>query len=171
MAEFHHGGHNSRDLVYVTLSTGVGAGVISDGCLLRGTDNSAGELGHTRVRDDSRHCSCGRTGCLERLCSGYWIEQDYGKSAVELFRDDSFVADYAETLARGLGNAILLYNPSVIVLGGGISRVGARLTERVAGSLAGELASWRHLIPPITTSRFDREGVHRGAKELTRDLL
>jgi glucokinase len=171
LAEFHHGGHNSRDLVYVTLSTGVGAGVISDGRLLRGADNEAGELGHTRVRDDLRQCSCGRTGCLERLCSGYWIEQDHGKSAVELFRDDSFVADYAETLARGLSNAILLYNPSVIVLGGGISRVGTRLTERVADSLASELASWRHLIPTITTSRYDREGVHRGAKELTRDLL
>jgi glucokinase len=171
LAEFHHGGHNSRDLIYVTLSTGVGAGVISDGRLVRGVANEAGELGHTRVRDDPRICSCGRTGCLERLCSGYWIEQDNGRPAAELFADDRFLADYSHNLARGLTNAVLLYNPSVIVLGGGVSRVGSRLTDSVTDTLRSELASWQHLLPILTTSRFDRDGVHRGAKELTRDLF
>ena len=171
LAEFHHGGHNSDDLVYVTISTGIGAGVISGGRILRGVANEAGEIGHTRVSDDPRLCSCGRTGCLERLCSGYWIEQDNGRPAAELFADDDFLADYSRTLARGLSNAVLLYNPSIIVLGGGVSRVGTRLTESLTDSLERELATWSHMVPAITTSRFDHDGVHLGAKELTRDLF
>ena len=171
LAEFHHGGHGVDDLAYVTVSTGIGAGVISSGRIVRGASNEAGELGHTRVSDDPRVCSCGRTGCLERLCSGYWIEQDHGQPATELFADDEFLAEYSRVFARGLSNAILMYNPSVIVLGGGVSRVGARLTKSLTDSVSRELESWSHMVPVITTSTFDREGVHLGAKELTRDLF
>jgi glucokinase len=171
LAEFHHGGHGFDDLVYVTVSTGIGAGVISSGRILRGASNEAGELGHTRVSDDPRVCSCGRMGCLERLCSGYWIEQDHGRTAVELFADDNFLAEYSRVFSRGLSNAILLYNPSVIVLGGGVSRVGARLTKSLTDNVSRELESWSHMVPVITTSTFDRDGVHLGAKELTRDLF
>ena len=171
LAEFYHGQHEANDLLYVTVSTGIGAGVISDGRLIRGATNEAGELGHVRVRDDDRVCSCGRTGCLERLCSGYWIERDYGRPAAELFADDAFLADYSTTLARGLASAVLLYNPLVIVLGGGVSRVGDRLTTALAERLTDDLASWSHLVPGLTVSTFDLNGVHLGAKELTRDLF
>jgi len=171
LAEFHHGGHGFDNLVYVTVSTGIGAGVISSGRIVRGASNEAGELGHTRVSDDPRVCSCGRTGCFERLCSGYWIEQDHGRPAIELFADDEFLAEYSRVFARGLSNAILMYNPSVIVLGGGGARDSARLTKSLADSVSRELESWSHMVPVITTSTFDREGVHLGAKELTRDLF
>lgn len=171
LAEFHHGGHGFDDLVYVTVSTGIGAGVISSGNIVRGASNEAGELGHTRVSDDPRVCSCGRTGCLERLCSGFWIEQDHGRPAIELFADDDFLAEYSRFFARGLSHAILLYNPSVIVLGGGVSRVGTRLTKSLTDSVSRELESWNYMVPVITTSTFDSEGVHLGAKELTRDLF
>ena len=70
-----------------------------------------------------------------------------------------------------LATAVLLYNPTVIVLGGGVSRVGDQLTSQLTDSLTTELASWKHLTPRITTSRFDGDGVHLGARELTRDLL
>ena len=171
LAEFHHGGHGFDDLVYVTVSTGIGAGVISSGRLVRGASNEAGELGHTRVSDEPKVCSCGRTGCLERMCSGFWIEQDHGLPAVELFANDDFLAAYSRVFARGLSHAILLYNPSVIVLGGGVSRVGARLTKSLSDNVSRELESWSHMVPVITTSTFDREGVHLGAKELTRELF
>ena len=171
LAEFHHGGHGFDDLVYVTVSTGIGAGIISSGRLVRGASNEAGELGHTRVSDEPKVCSCGRTGCLERMCSGFWIEQDHGLPAVELFANDDFLAEYSRVFARGLSHAILLYNPSVIVLGGGVSRVGARLTKSLSDNVSRELESWSHMVPVITTSTFDREGVHLGAKELTRELF
>lgn len=171
LAEYAVGEHETSNLIYVTVSTGIGAGVIANGKLLRGASNDAGELGHIRVSDDPRVCECGRTGCLERLCSGYWLEQDHGKPASELLADDQFVEEYAGTFAKGLATAVLLYNPEVVVLGGGVSRVGKRLTDALSDSLDKELASWKHLLPRITTSAFDSDGVHRGARELTRELF
>lgn len=171
LAEFALGNHETSDLIYVTVSTGIGAGVISDGKLLRGVSNDAGELGHIRVSDDTRLCECGRAGCLERMCSGYWLEHDHGKPAADLLADDHFLGDYARTFARGLATAVLLYNPGVVVLGGGVSRVGARLTDALTDSLRLELASWGHLTPRICTTVFDSDGVHRGARELTRELF
>jgi glucokinase len=171
VAELVHGNHDTRDLIYVTVSTGIGAGVVSGGRVIRGATNDAGELGHIRIADDVRQCACGRTGCLERLCSGYWIEQDHGKSAAELFANDDFLAEYSVLFARGLASAVLLYNPAVVVLGGGVSRVGTRLTDSLTASLSTELVSWSHLTPRITTSRFDGDGVHLGAREIARDVL
>jgi glucokinase len=171
LAELKLGGHSAENLMYVTVSTGIGAGVVVDGRVLRGATNDAGELGHIRISDDARQCGCGRTGCFERLCSGYWIEVDNGKPASDLFANDEFLKNYCNLFARGLASAVLLYNPAVVVLGGGVSRVGARLTTQLTDSLQSELASWKHLTPRITTSRFDGEGVHLGAKELVRDLL
>ncbi len=171
LAEYTRGGHDTADLVYVTVSTGIGAGAVSGGRVVRGATNDAGELGHVRISDDSRQCGCGRAGCFERLCSGYWIEADSGKPAAELFESDEFLETYCAVFARGLATAVLLYNPAVIVLGGGVSRVGDRLTAQLTDSLTTELASWKHLTPRITTSRFDGDGVHLGARELTRDLL
>ena len=115
-------------------------------------------------------CKCGRTGCLERLCSGYWLEQDHGQPASQLLADDAFLTDYSRLLARGLATAVLLYNPTVIVLGGGVARTGLRLATVTRTAIATELASWSHLTPTITPSRFDAEGVHLGAMELARDL-
>ncbi|MFM2412474.1 MAG: hypothetical protein RLZZ587_807 [Actinomycetota bacterium] len=171
LAEFARGDHAASDLIYVTVSTGIGAGVISGGKLLRGISNDAGELGHIRVSDDPRLCECGRAGCFERLCSGYWLEQDYGKPAADLLADNDFLVEYTRTFARGLATAVLLYNPGVVVLGGGVSRVGTRLTDSLSDSLRRELASWGHLTPRITTTNFDSAGVHRGARELTRELF
>jgi glucokinase len=171
LAELVHGGHDTHDLMYVTVSTGIGAGVVSGGRVLRGASNDAGELGHIRIADDPRPCACGRTGCLERLCSGYWIEQDHGTPAAELFARDDFLAEYSAHFARGLASAVLLYNPAVVVLGGGVSRVGKRLTDSLTANLSTELASWIHLTPRITTSRFDGDGVHLGARELARVVL
>lgn len=172
LAEQRHGGHGDvQDLVYVTISTGIGAGVISSGRLVRGATGDAGELGHLRVTDAAITCNCGRDGCLERMCSGYWLERDHGRPAKELLASDEFLADYAATLARGLAGAVLLYNPALIVLGGGVSRTGQRLADAASGALAAELGSWSDMAPAIAVSRFDAEGVHWGAMELARDLL
>jgi glucokinase len=171
LAELHHGGHNTKDLLYVTISTGIGAGVIQAGQVVRGATNDAGELGHTRLPNCTLICACGRTGCLERMCSGYWIEQDSGKPATELFVSDEFLANYSRNLAAGLANAVLLLNPEVVVLGGGVSRVGNRLVDSLTQALKIELGSWQHLTPRITISAFDNAGVHRGVQALTRELF
>lgn len=71
LGEFRYGaGRGTESMVYVTISTGVGGGVVFGGKVLRGKDSLAGELGHIPVSDSGAVCSCGGRGCLEAICSG-----------------------------------------------------------------------------------------------------
>ncbi len=71
LGEYRFGaGRACPSMVYITLSTGVGSGLIFGGQLIRGRDNLAGELGHITVSDSGAICSCGGHGCLETFCSG-----------------------------------------------------------------------------------------------------
>jgi len=76
LGEFCYGaGRGLRSLVYVTISTGIGGGLISDGRVIRGRDSMAGEIGHLPVSENGVLCSCGARGCLETFCSGTAIAQ------------------------------------------------------------------------------------------------
>jgi glucokinase len=76
LGEFRYGaGRGTESMVYVTLSTGVGAGLILNGKTYRGKDGLAGELGHVPVSDSGITCSCGAVGCLETFCSGSAIAE------------------------------------------------------------------------------------------------
>ena len=76
LGEFRYGGgRGTESMVYVTLSTGVGAGLILNGKTYRGKDGLAGELGHIPISDSGTTCSCGAVGCLESFCSGSAIAQ------------------------------------------------------------------------------------------------
>jgi glucokinase len=76
LGEFRYGaGRGTEAMAYVTLSTGVGAGLILDGKIYRGKDGLAGELGHIPLSDSGTQCSCGAIGCLESFCSGSAIAE------------------------------------------------------------------------------------------------
>jgi glucokinase len=76
LGEFRYGaGRGTQSMVYVTLSTGVGAGLVLNGKTYRGKDGLAGELGHVPISDSGITCSCGAVGCLESLCSGSAIAE------------------------------------------------------------------------------------------------
>jgi glucokinase len=119
-----------RDYVYVTVSTGVGGAIVSGGRMLRGATNTAGELGHWPVALEGPTCGCGSFGCVESFAGGRNIAQQYGsRDAGEVFRaaragDERArgIVSRAEAaltnLAIGLVNGL---NPSVIVVGGGIT--------------------------------------------------
>ena len=71
LAEMYFGaGRGYRNVVYMTMSTGIGGGLILDGKLFRGTSDTAGEVGHMTILPDGPLCGCGKRGCLEALCSG-----------------------------------------------------------------------------------------------------
>ncbi len=130
-------------LFYVTLSTGVGGGLIlSDGNVYRGADSWAGEIGHLTVQPEGPECLCGARGCLERMCSGLWLERDYGRPARELFEDPAFVERYVVNLALGLKAAIMLINPARIVLGGGIAKAGDALLVPLRAELGRQMTAW-----------------------------
>lgn len=176
LGEFHCGaGRGSRSLVYITLSTGVGGGVVVDGKVLRGHDCMAGEIGHIPVSDSGTRCSCGGRGCLETFCSGgaiqlrarewaqrrpervaRWMELSGGtditakavmQAAVEGDAAAAhIVREATRWLARGLLMVVRVLNPDVIVLGGGVAQAGALLLDNLHYFLE-ELAS-----PTITYS-------------------
>ena len=103
LGEYHFGAGKSCDpMFYMTLSTGIGGGIIAGGRVVRGADSYAGEIGHLTIRPDGPECLCGARGCFERMCCGLWLERDHGKSAAELLQDPAFVTRYVVDLALGL---------------------------------------------------------------------
>ena len=75
-------GRGYRPLFYMTLSTGIGGGLVpGSDTVYRGADSYAGEIGHLTIRPDGPECLCGARGCLERMCCGLWLERDHGSPA------------------------------------------------------------------------------------------
>jgi glucokinase len=136
-------GRGVRPLFYMTLSTGIGGGiVINDTTVYRGADSYAGELGHLALKPDGPECLCGSHGCFERLCCGMWLERDHGKPAKELMQDPVFVARYVVDLAQGLKAAVMILNPARIVIGGGIAKAGDALFVPLRAELRRQVTSW-----------------------------
>jgi glucokinase len=136
-------GRGALPLFYLTLSTGIGGGmVLTDGRVYRGADSWAGEIGHHTLRPDGPECLCGARGCFERMCCGLWLERDYGKPAHELLRDPAFVARYVVDLAQGLKTAVMLLNPARIVIGGGIAKAGEALFAPLRVELRKQVTQW-----------------------------
>lgn len=154
LGEWRYGaGRGTRHLVYYTVSTGVGSGVISHGRLVLGHNGLAVELGHVPVTRDGPRCGCGAHGCLEAVASGSAIARrarellaDGRPSSLavmlpeEIGADDvAQAAEAGDTLAaellrdaaiwigHGVTGALYAFHPELVVIGGGVSRIGARL--------------------------------------------
>jgi glucokinase len=136
-------GRGARPMFYMTLSTGIGGGIVlEDSTIYRGADSYAGELGHMTLRPDGPECLCGSRGCFERLCCGMWLERDFGKTAKELMKDQAFVKRYVVDLAQGLKAAVMILNPARIVIGGGIAKAGDTLFVPLRAELRRQVTSW-----------------------------
>ncbi len=164
-------GRNANPLFYMTLSTGIGGGIVLGGRIYRGADSFAGEIGHLNVLPDGPECLCGSFGCLERMCCGLWLEHDYRRTAKELLTDPEFVKQYVVYLARGLKAAIMLLNPARIVIGGGISKAGERLFDPLRQELNRQLTAWSHARRDMVPAEFPDDCVLYGALALTKQHL
>ncbi len=161
LGEFHFGSHgNVKRFLFLTLGTGVGAGLVIDGKLVRITRNCLGDPGHIIVDAEGRPCTCGGKGCLEAVCSGWAVTQQAEDSARlnphsvlagillkngSLSPQDVFnaaasgdpvahdiVTQQARWLALGLASFCAIFEPDLIALGGGIpSGAGQRLLDPV----------------------------------------
>ncbi|HWW75946.1 MAG TPA: ROK family protein [Pyrinomonadaceae bacterium] len=159
LAEHEYGaGQGAESMVYMTISTGIGGGVILGGRLIHGVGDAAGEVGHMIVKPDGAPCGCGARGCLETICSGTSIARraaerladgaqssallDGGgglkgitaKAVAEAARAGDPLAsevwdETIEYLALGVGNVIAAFAPEAVVLGGGVSTAGEQLLE------------------------------------------
>lgn len=131
----------ANDFIYVTVSTGVGCGIITGGNILHGKHDSAGEFGHICVDENGRKCACGCIGCLQEYSSGTAIAKAYmehlSSKGINTSADcidaekaalagDEYTAGIWRAAGRklGLGLSVLvqLFDPEMIVLGGGVTK-------------------------------------------------
>ncbi len=151
----------AKNVLMLTLGTGVGGGIIVDGRIVAGTHGSGGEIGHAVVNhNETKPCNCGSKGCLEQYCSATGLArlarkkleettrptvlrtaQENGnldaKAILDAYKDNDGVAtDVVEHFADLLGGAIAIFctviDPEAIVIGGGVSKAGKPLTDVVS---------------------------------------
>jgi glucokinase len=168
LGEFVSRGSKNSHLAYVTVSTGIGSGLIINGEIYRGHGELAGELGHIVIDPTGPADELGNRGTLERFCSGYWLRKDYGKSAQELLLDDAFLVDYSTRLAAGLSTLVKLINPELLVLGGGITKAGPRLESALLNQLQTLLDQTQ---TKLEFSTLGNSNVLIGARELAKNEL
>lgn len=171
LGEGRHGaGAGYRPLFYMTLSTGIGGGILIGEDVYRGADSYAGEIGHMMIRPDGPECLCGFNGCFERMCCGLWLERDYQRTAKELMSDPAFVQQYVVDLARGLKAAVMLLNPARIVIGGGISKAGDALFVPLRAELRRQVTNWSKARLDVVPASLGDDSVLYGAYELARSI-
>lgn len=161
LAENRYGaGRDIADMIYITVSTGVGGGIITHGGMLLGSHGFAAEVGHMTVEAQGARCLCGNSGCLEAYASGPSI----ARHAVEALHQgatsmvtDMVAGDLSRITAKelhdaakagdrlaqaefrragfylgvGITSLLHLFNPRMIVLGGSVMKVGALLTDAI----------------------------------------
>ena len=147
-----------RNVVALTIGTGIGGGLILDGKLYHGSSDSAGEIGHTTIESNGRRCKCGNYGCLEAYTSGpaiaerareeldgndqsllhAMVDGDLSRiTAQTVFeaakRKDQVAADVvrdtAHFLGVGISNLINIFNPDIFVVAGGVTQAGDLLFD------------------------------------------
>ncbi|MCL6604777.1 MAG: ROK family protein [Paenibacillus sp.] len=156
----HGAGRGYKNLMLITLGTGLGSGIVNDGKVLYGTSYSAGEIGHMNMYRNGRPCKCGSSGCLGRYVSAIGMVNTFkeklneGRTSIiqEWVNDDSeaiqavmiseaydlgdhlaieVMHDTGSLLGFGLSNVINMLNPEVIIVGGGMAAAGDRLLNSV----------------------------------------
>ncbi len=150
------GGEGYRDLVVVTLGTGVGGGVIIDGQVVTGCNGGGGEIGHIHIDDDEEDvCGCGNKGCLEQYASATGVvrlanrklknetrdtvlrsEEINAKTVFDAVKAGDPVAveiaeEFGKYLGKGLASIACVTNPQVFVIGGGVSKAGTVIIDYV----------------------------------------
>ena len=185
-------GKGLKDFVTITLGTGLGSGVISNGQLVYGHDGFAGEYGHIRVVPNGRNCGCGRKGCLETYASATGvvrsitelesehkatsellnIEKPYADLVFRLAdQGDKFAQEIIEFTAKTLGEALADFacfsSPKAFILFGGIAQSGSSFAKKVKGYMEeGLLNIYKDKIEIRISELHDKNAAVLGASSL-----
>lgn len=177
LAELWLGGEPApRDFIHVSAEIGIGAAVVVEGRLLRGTHGFAGELGHVPVRPEGPRCPCGGRGCLEQYAGEEAVLRAAGLAAGGGRRPVSLLAEHADrgdpivrralrgagaALGIALAGAVNLLDPQAVVLGGSLSRLAPWLTPSLERELTRRTAEPAG--PALIVSRLGSDGPLLGA--------
>jgi glucokinase len=197
----HGAGRGHREVLVVTLGTGIGGGLVIDGTVHRGARGFAGEIGHFTVDPDGPLCACGQRGHWETIASGSalgrrardWaargdaprvlarangaVEAVTGHevrlSAVAGEADGlAILAEHAGAVAVGLGGLINILDPEVVVISGGLIDLGDLLLDPLRASLADHIeAAALRPTPPVLAASLGEHAGAVGAAALARTLL
>jgi glucokinase len=195
LGEWRYGaGRGHHDLLYLTISTGIGGGVICHNRLLVGAHGLGAELGHITILPDGPMCGCGQPGHLEALSSGPAIAAyvaaklaEGQESSLSGKPDTEAISQAAKNgdklaieafhraghyLGLGVSNFLMIFNPSIVIFGGGVSKVGDLLFGPMRETLKKSILSSHYLEDLlITTSELgDNTGLY-GALALARDSI
>ena len=157
LGEHHFGaGKGVNNLIYITVSTGIGGGIIIDGKLYGGVSGSAGEIGHMSIDINGPRCNCGNIGCLETLASGKAVAREAQRQIAQGAKSiilklaegelqsitaqtvsaaaqrgdalaSAIIAKAATYLGIGMVNLVNIFNPEMIIIGGGMAQMGDML--------------------------------------------
>ncbi|WNM27229.1 ROK family transcriptional regulator [Demequina capsici] len=177
------------NLLLVKAATGIGAGVIADGILVRGDHGSAGDIGHMQVpRAEGTACRCGQTGCVEAIAGAPAIARDLGVThlhplphvaiAESAARGDAETARRLRDAGRALGEviavAVSVLNPEVVVIGGELARASdsllAGIRETVHARSTGVASTSLQIVPSRVRELAGVIGAARLAQELVLGL-
>lgn len=195
LAEYQYALRNAHEnVVYVTVSTGVGGGVITHGRLHTGSSSAASEFGHMIVQKDGPLCGCGRHGCLETFSSGTGIANrmkdrlanhpDHSlqaqAAAGEFSAKDVFAAydngdqlavdvitEAEDYLAISLANVVNIINPSVLIIGGGVALAQPRYVDAVKEKIGHYAIKENVEILDVVRARFQEKAGVLGAAALS----
>ena len=182
MAEWYDGAcAGIRDAVYLTLGTGIGGALLLDGRPWRGRFNVAAEFGHMITHADGKPCRCGRRGCFEGYASATALRDMSGGLSAKQVMDGARQGDerlselfacYVHELCIGLANLNVIFTPEVMVLGGGLSRAGAFLSDACNRELQSIFAAHpEELVCGVTIARHQNDAGMLGAAVLAMEKL
>jgi glucokinase len=189
-------GRGAANLVYLTVSTGIGSGMIIDGRMLLGEHGAAAEAGHMAIAMDGPLCGCGNRGCLEAYASGTAMARRAaeaiaaGRATILAGRSHEIeaihiaeaaaqgdalareiIADAGRALGIGVRNLLHLFNPAVVVIGGGVSRIGPPLWDPMWDVINADcMEQYRQGLQILPAALGDDPGLI-GAGLLTHELL
>ncbi|WP_288217688.1 ROK family protein [uncultured Fusobacterium sp.] len=146
-------GKDEENFVCLTIGTGIGGGIILNNDIFRGDTCVAGEFGHIQIVKNGVQCMCGKKGCYERYASATALvkmvkdatgKELNGKEIFELEKaGDTKIKEIVDTwidyFTDGLSTIIYIFNPSLVVIGGGVTKQGDYLLDRINKSLDGKL--------------------------------
>jgi glucokinase len=177
--EFRFGvAKGTSSMIAMTLGSGVGGAVVVNGALVRGHHGCAGEIGHCIQETNGRPCACGRIGCNENYASGRALMRraaeliGVGRDLVAEAKAARSAAlqvyeEFGTYVGRALTDPILLLNPDIVVIGGGVVAAFDLFAPAIGSALSEALGpNWRGIAPPIAAASLGADAGRVGVADL-----
>lgn len=174
------------NLLYVSINDGVGLGIIINGNIYMGSNNSAGEMGHTKIKIGGRVCKCGARGCFEAYTSKNALLEDYNKCTnkdindIEVFEElynnndidvKNIINRYMDILGAGISNLTMLLDPKVVVIGGEINNILNNEIDYLRKVIYKDNLFWDESICNVEITRFKESYLLGAARFVIEEFL